>query len=93
MANINVSYTVVDNKIWEIQMWLVQHERWTLDTAQRFMAPLRWYVSAGRASVEFLRALVTAKTFVVGRVLVKQNSAFADYSETVAALRRKFNID
>lgn len=88
-----MDYLKVENKIWEIQMWLVQHERWTLDTAQRFVAPLWWYVQTGRASAGFLKALVTAKTFVVGRVLVKQNSAFANYDDTVAALRRKFNID
>ena len=85
-----VGYMTVENKIWEIQMWLVQHERWTLDTAQRYIAPLNWYVATGRASTEFLKSLVSAKTFVVGRVLV---NTYGNYDETIQALRRKFGIE
>ena len=84
-----VGYLTVENKLYEIQMWLVQHERWTLDTARRYIAPLNWYVATGRASTEFLKSLVSAKTFVVGRVLV---NTYGNYDETIQALRRKFNI-
>lgn len=92
MANthVNINPLAVDNKMWEIQMWLVQHERYTLDTAERFLSPLRWHVGTGRASVPFLQGLVTAKTFVVGRVLCRHG--YGDYHKTIDALSRKFGL-
>lgn len=85
-----MGYMAVENKLWEIQMWLVQHERYTLDGAERFMYPLRWYIWTGRASAGFLKALVAAKAFVVGRVLIKY---YGSEDEVVRGLRRKLNID
>ena len=63
----NLSYTSIDSVLWSVQFHLMR--KYGCDTAARDVAPLRWYINTGRASVSFLKALVNAKPFMVARKL------------------------
>lgn len=67
-----MSYTAIDNKLWDVRKWLMN--RYGVDASARMIDPLTWYIDTGRASVDFLRRLCEAKTFVVGRLLAKEGS-------------------
>lgn len=62
----------IDGKIWEIQMYL--NKTMSFDEADRAVYPLRWWIYTDRASVTFLKALLSAKTFMIARKLAKGGS-------------------
>ena len=65
--NIDVNKTSIDCCLWAIERDLIKKHGTA--QAQRDMQPLRWYVNTGRASLDFLRLLMTAKPFMVARKL------------------------
>jgi hypothetical protein len=77
-----VSYTAVDNKLWEIEKVLMN--KYGCDAAAREGAPLRWYIETGRASLDFLHALLEAKPFMIARKLHEGGS----YDEAIARVRK-----
>lgn len=81
-----MSYTLIESRLWDVQTWLAR--RYTVDTAEGILAPLRWYIWTGRASVPFLRAYCEAKTFVIGRILIKGGS----YDEIIARLKKRLEV-
>ena len=64
---IKVDRVSTDVALWDIERYLMQ--KYGTDAAQSDMAPLRWYVETGRASVDFIRKLMIAKPFMVARKL------------------------
>lgn len=62
-----LSSTTVDSALWSIELYLMR--RYGCDAAAREIAPLRWYIGTGRASVSFLHGLLKAKTYMVARKL------------------------
>lgn len=81
--NININATSIETCLWHIQRSIM--EKCGCDKAERAMYPLKWYVQTGRASVDFLRALLEAKPFMVGRTLVKGGSD----QEVIAAVKKR----
>lgn len=69
---ISVNRTSTDTCLWHIERELMQ--RYGVDRAKRYMEPLHYYISTGRASVEFIRKLMQAKPFMVARKLAKGGS-------------------
>lgn len=67
IKTVAISDTAVETGLWHIQRTLM--EKYGCDTAERDMYPLHWYVGTGRASLDFLRKLLTAKPFMVARKL------------------------
>lgn len=63
----HLSSTSIDSALWSIELYLMR--RYGCDAAAREIAPLRWYIGTGRASVSFLHGLLEAKTFMVARKL------------------------
>lgn len=57
---------------WKVQWYLMK--RYGCDAADRMMDPLTWYIGTGRASLDFLRALLEAKPYMIGRQLAKEGS-------------------
>lgn len=68
MSN-SISRTAIDEHVWLITRYL--WERYGLDSGNRMVSPLNWYISTGRASVDFLHKFVAAKPCVIGRILAK----------------------
>lgn len=79
--------TQIDTMLWHIQREIMT--RHGCDSAERFMAPLNWYINTGRASVDFLRALYSARPVLVARDLAKGGS----YEEAINRVckRIKYN--
>ena len=65
--SIEVNATSTDTCLWHIQRHIMQ--RYGVDESQRDMAPLKWYIFTGRASLDFMRRLLAAKPFMVARKL------------------------
>lgn len=71
----------VETGLWQIQRCLM--EKYGTDQAIIDIAPLQWYVSTGRASCDFLRALLSAEPFMVARKLHLGGS----YEEALARVK------
>lgn len=69
---IPVNNTSIDTCLWRIQMSIAKKHGYQL--GEYFMYPLTWYINSGRASMEFLRRLLKAKPFMIGRILAKGGS-------------------
>lgn len=69
MTQKRISATTIDDTLWNIQKYLMS--RYGCTESEKDMDALRYYVNTGRASNEFLRALVNAKPFMIGRLLHK----------------------
>ena len=64
-----LSRTAIDDTLWTIRRKLM--EKHGVDSANRMMYPIDWYVNTGRASTGFLEALIAGKAFVVARAIAK----------------------
>ena len=78
----SINATSIETGLWQIENYLI--EKYGTRQASADMAPLRWYVSTGRASVPFLRLLITAKPFMVARKLHEGGS----YQEAVDRVKK-----
>ena len=67
MKPISIGPVAVETGLWHIQRYGLQH--YGVDAAAQDIAPLKWYINTGRASVEFIRMVLTAKPFMVARKL------------------------
>lgn len=81
------SMTGVDGKLWEIKLYLIN--KYGSRAADNDVDPLRWYISTGRASVDFLKALLQAKSFMVARKLHEGGS----YDESIARVKKYIGYD
>jgi len=52
-----MSYTKIDNALWEIRQ-RIQSKTGSTAQTDRALSPLVWYISTGRAPTDFLRLLV-----------------------------------
>lgn len=64
---ISISPVAVETGLWHIQRCIMQKHG--IDQSYEDIAPLAWYISTGRASCDFIRAVLTAKPFMVARKL------------------------
>ena len=67
-----MSYTAIETMLWHIERELMS--RYGVDQAAREIAPLKWYIYTGRASVYFLRLLYEARPVLIARDLHKGGS-------------------
>lgn len=70
--DVTMSKTTIDTMLWHIQREIMQ--RYGVDAAARYIAPLTWYINTGRASISFLHALYNARPVLVARDLAKGGS-------------------
>ena len=68
MKRHSISTASLDAYLFVVRMYLFNHGC-GFDEAGVVIAPLEWYVNTGRASTEFLHALVDAKIYMVARRL------------------------
>lgn len=73
-----ISATSIDTCLWAIEMYLMR--KYGVDTARRDMEPLKWYVNTGRGSVDDIRRILSARPYVIGRLLHQGGS----YDEAIA---------
>lgn len=67
MKEISVNRTSIETCLWHIERHLI--DKYGPTEAGVEIAPLRWYIYTGRASTDFIRALMKAKPFMVARKL------------------------
>ena len=80
---ININRTAIDTCIWSIKRYMMK--KYGCDSANALFAPLEWYVTTDRASLDFLRWLLSAKTFVIARSLARGGS----YDDAISRLMAK----
>lgn len=78
----SISATVIDSTLYAIRKSLMSKHG--VDGSTKIIDPLIWYISSGRASTVFLRNLIEAKPFMVGRVLAKGGS----YDEVIRNIKK-----
>lgn len=64
---VGVGPAAVESGLWQIQRYLMK--RYGVDQSSQDISPLSWYIVTGRASVDFIRAVLTAKPFMIARKL------------------------
>lgn len=79
--------TKIETGLWHIERYLML--RYGVDTARRDMDPIKWYIYTGRASVGVINRLLSAKPFMVGRLLHKGGS----YDETIRRVLSYIGIE
>lgn len=67
LAPINISATKIDCFLWDVEYRLMV--AYGASAAEREIAPLKWYINTGRASIDFLKALVVCKPYMIARKL------------------------
>lgn len=78
------SYTGIDNYLFDLKIYIAKREG-DYNTASRMISPLTWYVNTGRASNDFLKALIKCPYFSIYTVLRHQDS----YENTIKGIQRK----
>ena len=64
---VSIDYISVDNYLWEVRHRLTL--KYGTNESASDIAPLSWYIGTGRASTDFLRALLSCKPFMIARKL------------------------
>jgi hypothetical protein len=64
---VSVDRLSVENGLYAIQRRII--DKYGYSQSVEDIYPLNWYIGTGRASVEFLRLLLTAKPFMIARKL------------------------
>lgn len=85
-TNIHLSRTLIETGLWHIERYLM--ERYGCTQAAQDMAPLKWYIGTGRASVDFIKTCLTAKPFMIGRKLHQGGT----YDEVIRRLKDYLDI-
>lgn len=78
------SSTGIDNYLHDLKMYIAKREG-DYNTASRMLSPLLWYVNTGRASSDFLKALMKCPYFSIYTVLRQQDSI----ENTIKGIQRK----
>jgi hypothetical protein len=86
MNTIPISRTVFDNKIWEVQKYLMG--KYGCDRGTVLIDPLKWYINTGRASVYFLHAFLNTKVYMTARRLAKAGT----HDEIIDSLKKLYNL-
>ena len=78
------SSTGIDNYLHDLKVYIAKREG-DYNTASRMLSPLLWYVNTGRASSDFLKALMKCPYFSIYTVLRQQDSI----ENTIKGIQRK----
>lgn len=81
MSQSSIGWNAIDNYLWEVTSRLFKYG---VDEAHSEVAPLKWYITTGRASTDFLRAMVAAKPYMIARKLHEGGT----YDEAIARLKK-----
>ena len=83
---IPINRTTIETGLWAIRRYLMQ--KYGVDESANDVAPLNWYVGTGRANGEFLRALLTAKPFMIARICHRGGS----YDEVIQRIKTYLEV-
>ena len=84
---ISVNRVSIETGLWHIQRYLMG--RYGVDQAAQDIAPLSWYIGTGRASVDFIRAVLTGKHFMIARKLHEGGT----YDEVIQRVKKYLNYE
>jgi len=62
-----------EDYLWDVRMALYKR-CWSSNKADALLSPLTWYIGTGRASMDFIRALVAVRPYYIACVLMKGGS-------------------
>lgn len=89
MSNpVAVSATSIEEYLWKVQHYLML--RHGASVAAFSVAPLRWYVDTGRASLPFLHALLAAKPFMIARRL--HEGQYGSYDRAIEIIKEYLGL-
>lgn len=83
----SVSNTMVDDFVYRTCLYGIQ--KYGYDTAQTDVDPLKWYISTGRASTQFLGLLLQKKPYMIARKLHEGGSV----QESVDRIKKYIGFD
>ena len=87
----NISRTAIDNILRSVEGHMMR--KYGVDNAQKELSPLRWYIDTGRASTEFIRRLLNAKPFMLGRKLHSASGTYGTYEDIIRYIKRYINAE
>ena len=76
-----LSPLMIETGLWHIERYLGQ--KFGFRNAERDMEPLKWFIYTGRASCDFIHAVLNAKPYMIGRKLHQGGS----YDETIQRIK------
>lgn len=78
---ISISATAIETGLWHIERYLM--DKYGGQQASVDCAPLKWYINTGRAPLDFIRLVLNAKPFMIGRKL-HEGGSYEDAINRVA---------
>ena len=78
----SINWTNIEEYVWKIKRHLMN--RYGATDAEYSIEPLRWYISTGRASADFLHRLIASRPFMIARLLHK-NGSYEEILERIKA--------
>jgi len=76
-----ISRVTIETGLWAIQRYLI--DKYGIDQSRIDVEPLAWYIQTGRAPLDFIRKVLTAKPFMVARKLHEGGS----YDEVIRRVK------
>lgn len=87
MTEQSINSLCVDRYIWDVQRFLMK--RFGVEVSERDVSPLQWYIQTGRAPSAFLKKLISAKPYMIARILHEGGSI----QETVDRVKEYLGFD
>ena len=85
------SSTGIDNYLHDLKMYIAKREG-DYNTASRMLSPLIWYVNTGRASSDFLKALMKCPYFSIYVILRRQDSVENTIRDLTHKLTKRYRV-
>lgn len=82
-----MSATMIETMLWHIQREIMT--RRGVDTSEREIAPLKWYINTGRASTDFLQKLMHTSPAMIARDCGKGGS----YDEVIERICHRIKYE
>ncbi len=84
------TYTIYQDRqyIWAVETAL-RKRCGSIAKAESLLSPLTWYIGTGRASLDFMRALVATRPYYIACILAKGGSDMA----VVDAIKRRIGYE
>ena len=74
--------------IYKVQKWVMFKHNKGISESLNIIYPLSWYLTTGRASVSFVKAMYEVKPYVMARLLVKGYNT-GSHDDVVKAIKKK----
>jgi len=80
----------IDNFLWNIEKYLMK--KYGVDAARDLVYPLAWYIDTGRASCDFLHAMLQHKPYTIARVLAAVLTGGGSMHDVITNIKKKIGL-